>query len=397
MACSDLSMRRSARQRSVGMFRFMLGSLALMIATGHLCCFQWQVPCLSGALKNSHRQSATLTQSPKVLVSKLFRIRSLEMGGTSLHAAKSEPEYFSVMTVGAAGTGKSETCNTLVGKAVFETASGMKSVTQQTQSDVLEVGQTIYRVYDSRGFTDTVLDPKDLNEMMTPVAKVSDSGIDAILLTFRYGRWGLENTATYNLFKDNFGESILNHTILVFTNCGTRTDREITRELRQVVPQIIVDLGTLKETGLPPVISMGDLTKSNRKDDRERLLATVRALSARNGGQTYDDLPTFAELRARRESQEDRIRLLPDDLQDLFFQALKQVRKGLVAEEELEDKLCVAESLGKIADPKKKRAEETLLKRELRNLFISSSVGSIGNAIGNFVGNTLTSFFKKLD
>lgn len=306
-------------------------------------------------------------------------------------------EYITLVSVGAAGSGKSETGNTILGKAAFDASQGMAVQTLETQSELLKRGSATYRVFDTVGFTEVAVSASEMNDMLSPVAVLSEKGIDAFLLTFPCGRWGLENNATFKLFTENFGESALSNTVVVFTRCGQRQDRDLVREMQTVVPFVLDSLGTLEATGLPPVIAMGELTKERRQDDQERLLQILRALRARSGGKAYDSAPVFAELSAKRAKQEERIRALAsEEIQDLLLQLLRRVRIGTAAETDLEEGLLEAEALPKIEDEALRKAEEQRIFRKLKGTLLGGAASYVGTKIGQFFGGFFSSITDRI-
>jgi len=306
-------------------------------------------------------------------------------------------EYITLVSVGAAGSGKSETGNTILGKAAFEASQGMAVQTLETKSELLKRGSVTYRVFDTVGFTEVAVSASEMNDMLSPVAVLSEKGIDAFLLTFPCGRWGLENNATFKLFTENFGESALSNTVVVFTRCGQRQDRDLVREMQMVVPFVLDSLGTLEATGLPPVIAIGELTKERRQDDQERLLQILRALRARSGGKAYDSAPVFAELSARRAKQEERIRALAsEEIQDLLLQLLRRVRIGTAAETDLEEGLLEAEALPKIEDEALRKAEEQRIFRKLKGTLLGGAASYVSTKIGQFFGGFFSSFTDRI-
>jgi len=313
---------------------------------------------------------------------------------TIMHA---EDEFFTVLAIGAAGSGKSETCNTILGKAAFQVSSGMATSTLESSFDILQNGSTTYRVFDSAGFLETGATSLDIDKKLTPVASISDAGIDAFLLLFPCGRWGLENNEIYKLFKESFGQAALGHAIVVFSKCGQTKDDEILREMERVVPNVLEDIGVLEETGNAPVIAAGELTQARRIDDQKRLLSIVKALSAKNNGKPFDNSPTFKRYQEIRQDQEERIKKLPESIRDLMFPILQRVRSGQVSENLLVEKLEEAENVEGIQDAAIKDKERRSLAQELRVIQLSSFTDLVANKLGSFVADLVSLITTKLE
>ena len=126
--------------------------------------------------------------------------------------------------VGVTGDGKSTTGNTIVGRAVFSTASGLCSSTSEAEhADFLSVEGGVpveWRVVDTVGLHDTDMSGA---ETMRRFAAFSDStplGIDVFLFVARWGRWKPEHEAALDAFVANCGEEALSRTLLVWTCCS---------------------------------------------------------------------------------------------------------------------------------------------------------------------------------
>jgi len=304
----------------------------------------------------------------------------------------------SLVTLGAAGVGKSETCNTVVDKNRFRVGAGMKPVTQSTEFESFDFAGTLVKVFDTAGFVDaSIATAQKFDSLIEPVANFSDRGVDGLLLALPCGRWGLENNASYQLFKDSFGAAALPHTILIFTKCGQVSADDLVRDLKEVYPQALDDLGAIDLPSTDgkdvvrsyPIVAMGDLSPEGRSADRRRLIEVAKAVSARNDGRAYDSA-AFAAVRDRRAKQEERMQALPEEVRDALTSSLERVRKGMVEESALEEKLVEAEALQQITDPEDRRRAERRLVSSLRNELL-------GNKVGVLVGKLfsgLTSIFR---
>jgi len=231
---------------------------------------------------------------------------------------------------------------------------------------------------------------------LIPVASISETGVDAFLLLLPCGRWGLENNEVYNLFKANFGQDALRHTIIVFSKCGQTKEEVIVREMKQVVPEVLEDVGVLEETGKPPIIAVGELTKERRMDDQTRLLSAVKAVRAKNEGKSFDKIPIFEKYQELRLEQEKRINKLPETIRDLMVSLLQRVRSGQVPENQLAQILEEAEYAESIEDPARKEKERRQLAQELRTMQLSGITELAANKIGSYLQDATSSVLKDL-
>jgi len=328
-------------------------------------------------------------------------VRSSAVAGSEFRGVSTRlralPEL-SLMSVGAAGVGKSETCNTILDKSRFRVGAGMKPVTKVTDFDSFDSIGTLVKVFDTAGFVDaSIATAEKFDTLIDPVANVTERGVDGLLLTLPCGRWGLENNASYQLFKDSFGPAALPHTMIVFTKCGQVRSEDLIRDLREVYPKALDDLGAIEIPSVDgkdvvrsyPIVAMGDLSVEGRRADRKRLIDVAKAVSARNNGTAYDSA-AFSAVRERRAKLEERMATLPEALKDGLLTSLERVRNGLVTETAVEEKLVEAEALKSISDPETRRRKERQLQTSLRNELLGNKVGVI---VGKLFSG-LTSFFR---
>jgi len=105
----------------------------------------------------------------------------------------------------------------------------------------------------------------------------------------------------------------------------------------------------------------------------------------------------FAELRAKRAKQEERIRALSsEDIQDLLLQLLRRVRIGTAAEAELEEGLLEAEALPKIEDEALRKAEEQRIFRKLKGTLLGGAASYVGSKIGQLFGGFFSSLTERI-
>ena len=228
-------------------------------------------------------------------------------------------ELFSVVVVGVTGDGKSTTCNTLCGRAAFDTSGGLSSETADcAHADYLcldggEVREM--RVVDTIGLHDTSLPAAEVMKRFSLFSDLVPCGIDVFLFVVRYGRWKPEHEAAMDAFAANCGDSALANTILVFTNC-TLEPAALAENIEAHAPASLRRL--LPRLAGPPV---GVDHMADAGSARLRIHSAIETAATAGGGMKRYSNEALAEARLRYDAKREEER-------QQFAAAVADWRKG---------------------------------------------------------------------
>lgn len=132
-------------------------------------------------------------------------------------SSKFAETFLSVIFVGKTGTGKSTTANTLLEEEKFSVSGAFESVTKHVQYGDADFNDKTYRIFDTPGYLDVDISSIEVTEQIADWVRSSSHGLDAFVLLLPYGRLGKEHWESFQTFKNSFGISALNRTVVAIT------------------------------------------------------------------------------------------------------------------------------------------------------------------------------------
>ena len=133
-----------------------------------------------------------------------------------------------VAVFGITGSGKSSTCNTMIGsrERLFEHSSAIMSITKAVSDRDYCFYRRPCRVIDTPGLSDTNRSRDEILEELDRFKAFAPHGLSAILVVIPHGRFTPEQEGAIRDIHEMLGPTGVKHSIVVFTHCIDRRSKQ---------------------------------------------------------------------------------------------------------------------------------------------------------------------------
>ncbi|XP_071084211.1 GTPase IMAP family member 9-like [Haliotis cracherodii] len=209
-----------------------------------------------------------------------------------------------LVLLGRTGSGKSTTCNNILGRDEFKSDACGQSVTDKCQRAICQRFGRNVQIIDTPGLFDTGMSNADITREVVKCIGMTAPGPHAFIMVVRIDRFTKEEQDTVEHFKNVFGEGMMKYLMVLFTRKDDldHSGKTIEKYLENV-PQMLRDL--LKSCGNRYIAFNNRASPEERGGTVQRFLDMVDRIHSNNSSEVYtSDMYKEAEkVMLRREEQ----------------------------------------------------------------------------------------------